>query len=83
MNTQPRTTTQAPQPFPITSDGEARAMLHGAGASLGAQVLRVTVPATTPIYDLIRAGQRLGYEVTQEGGRVGVEYRLVMEKQAP
>lgn len=76
----PRTTTQAPPLFPITSNQEARAMLHGAGASIGAQVLRVTVPPTTPIYDLIRAGQRLGYEVTQEGERVGVEYRLVMRR---
>ena len=69
MNTQPRTTTQAPPPFPITSDDVARAMLHGAGATLGADLLSVTVPHTTPLLDLIRAGERLGYRTTGEGGR--------------
>jgi len=80
MNTQPRTTTQAPPPFPITSDQEARAMLHGAGATFGDKHLWVTVPTTTPIYDLIRAGERLGYRTTGEGGREGLGYRLVMRR---
>lgn len=78
---EPRTTTQAPPLYPIRTDGEARALLHGAGATLGADLLSVTVPHTTPLYDLIRAGERLGYGVTGESKREGVEYRLVMRKQ--
>jgi len=79
MTTQPRTTTNAPPPFPITTDTEARAMLHGAGATFGDKHLWVTVPTTTPIYDLIRAGQRLGCGVLARDG----EGREVMKKQAP
>lgn len=78
MNTRPTPT--PPPVFPIHTDAEARALLHGAGACLGSEVLRVTIPTTTPILDVIRAGQRLGYEVTTEGGRAGVEYRLVMRR---
>lgn len=75
-----RTTTQAPPLYHIHTDAEARAMLHGAGACLGSEVLRITVPHTTPLYDLIRAGQRLGFEVTGDG-RVGVRgYELVMRR---
>jgi len=82
MTTQPRTTTNAPPPFPITTDTEARAMLHGAGATFGDKHLWVTVPTTTPIYDLIRAGQRLGYEVTSESRRTAAGYWLVMGRAA-
>jgi hypothetical protein len=72
-----------PPLYPIHTDAEARALLHGAGACLGSEVLRVTLPHTTPLMDLIRAGQRLGFEVTGEGGRAGVEYRLVMRRAKP
>jgi hypothetical protein len=68
-------TTQAPAPYAIHTDAEARAMLHGAGATVGKDRLWVTIPPTTPIYDLICAGQRLGYEVgstakTERGTRL-------------
>jgi len=69
-----------PPPFPIPSDDVARALLHGAGATLGADLLSVTVPHTTPLLDLIRAGERLGYRTTGEGGREGLGYRLVMRR---
>lgn len=77
---EPRTTTQAPPLYPIHTDAEARAMLHGAGASLGRLVLRVTAPETAPVFDLIRAGQRLGYAVTGKSHKIGARFCLVMEK---
>lgn len=77
---EPRTTPKPPPPFPIHTDAEARAMLHGAGASMGEKVLRVTVPDTTPIYDLICAGQRLGYGVTDKTHKIGARVCLVMER---
>jgi hypothetical protein len=77
---EPRTTTQAPPLYPIRTDDEARAMLHGAGASMGEKVLRVTVPDTTPLYDLIRAGERLGYATTDKSHKVGARFCLVMER---
>jgi len=69
-----------PPPYPIPSDDVARALLHGAGATLGSDLLSVTVPHTTPLLDLIRAGERLGYRTTGEGGREGLGYRLVMRR---
>lgn len=69
-----------PPLYPIPSDDVARAMLHGAGATLGSDLLGVLVPATTPLLDLIRAGERLGYRTTGEGGREGLGYRLVMRR---
>lgn len=76
-------TTERPSPpplFPIHTDDEARAMLHGAGATIGAKLLMVTPPPTTPLMDLIRAGQRLGYAVSSKQIEFGGRYILTMEK---
>jgi hypothetical protein len=72
----------APPPlFPIHTDSEARAMLHGAGAIVGERSLWVVVPPTTPLMDLICAGQRLGYSLAPKPGPIfGGRYMLTMEK---
>ena len=59
---------QARRPRPRHRD-DSLATLGSARATLGADLLSVTVPHTTPLLDLIRAGERLGYRTTGEGGR--------------
>lgn len=67
--------------FPIHTDGEARAMLHGAGAIVAERSLWVAAPNTTPLLDLIRAGQRLGYALAKKPTpQDPARYVLKMEK---
>ena len=70
-----------PPLYPIHTAGEARAMLHGAGAVIGDNHLWVRVPPTTPLMDLIAAGQHLGYRLAaKQAVRDSSQYILTMEK---